>query len=122
MTSLKEETKEKMLPAPWNRIHGAIWLLGLAFIAWKNWWWPGILVLVAISALIQALMRVQLSKKDLQQQIAVERTNIDQGRAKWLPGLCPNCGGPLSISTVVWTGPDSADCPYCSAKLRKSGE
>ena len=31
---------------------------------------------------------------------------------------CPNCGGPISVDTVRWTGPSTADCPYCSANLK----
>ena len=40
---------EKNLPMPWRKVQGAIWLIGLAILAWQDWWWPGILILVAIS-------------------------------------------------------------------------
>jgi hypothetical protein len=96
-------------------------LLGLALIAWRGWWWPGILVLVAISALIQAAIRAHLSTRDSKQQVALKQAEIDRDRAKWLPDICPRCGGPLSVSTVRWTGSDTADCPYCSANLHQPG-
>jgi ribosomal protein L40E len=37
-------------PARWGGIAGGLFLLGLALIAWRNWWWPGILVLVGLTA------------------------------------------------------------------------
>ena len=48
---------EDALPVPWQRIQGAIWLLGLAIIALRDWWWPGILVLVALSGLTRQKLR-----------------------------------------------------------------
>jgi hypothetical protein len=41
--------------ARWGGISGGLFLLGLALIAWRNWWWPGILVLVGVTALISGL-------------------------------------------------------------------
>ncbi len=34
---------------PWGNIQTVVWLVGLAILAWHGWWWPGILVLVAVS-------------------------------------------------------------------------
>lgn len=113
------QTKEKPLSMPWQRIQGAIWLLGLAVLAWQDWWWPGILVLVAISGLAQAAIQLYLSRQEEQKQQLGEAQKLAQERAGWIPDLCPNCGGPLSVSTVNWTGPTTADCPYCKANLKK---
>jgi hypothetical protein len=113
------QTKEKTLPAPWQRIQSAIWLLGLAVLAWQDWWWPGILVLVAISGLAQAGIQLYLSRQEEQKQQLGETQKLAQERAGWIPDVCPNCGGPLSVSTVNWTGPATADCPYCKANLKK---
>jgi hypothetical protein len=33
-----------------------LFLLGLALIAWRNWWWPGILVLVGVTTLTSGLI------------------------------------------------------------------
>ena len=51
----KHKEKQK-LTGPWRNIHGAVWLIGLAVIAWQGWWWPGILVLVAISMILEAVI------------------------------------------------------------------
>ena len=45
------------LRGPWRQIQVALWLVGLAILAWKGWWWPGILVLVALSAILQAVIQ-----------------------------------------------------------------
>jgi hypothetical protein len=103
---------EQELPVPWQRIQTAIWLLGIAILAWQDWWWPGILVLVALSALAQGIVQLYYTRKKEEQQLT-------QKRSVWLPSSCPNCGGPLSVSTVNWTGPDTADCPYCKANLKQ---
>jgi hypothetical protein len=40
----RHERKTRLV-GPWRNIHGAIWLIGLAILFWKGWWWPGILIL-----------------------------------------------------------------------------
>ncbi len=118
-----DKAEEQELPPDWKRIHGAIWLIGLAILAWQNWWWPGILVLIAISGLVQAAIQMHLSNQSKAQQAASEATSaadsLVKERAEWLPSICPNCGAPLSVETVHWTGPATADCPYCKANLKK---
>lgn len=115
----KNDREEIELPYPWQRIQGALWLLGLAVIAWQDWWWPGILVLVAISGLTQAALQLYFSRQEEAKTAVNEQTRLQQERSAWLPSVCPNCGGPLSVATVHWTGPDTADCPYCKANLKK---
>ena len=44
-------------PARWGGIAGGLFLIGLALIAWLNWWWPGILVLVGLTAILGAVLR-----------------------------------------------------------------
>ena len=39
-----DKAAEPELPQPWKRIQGAVWLIGLAILAWQGWWWPRILV------------------------------------------------------------------------------
>jgi hypothetical protein len=41
----------------WGGLQGAIWTLGIAVIAVFNWWWPGMLVLVGLSAILGAISR-----------------------------------------------------------------
>lgn len=38
-------------------------------------------------------------------------------RVELLPYTCFNCGAPLSVDSVKWTGAQSADCPYCGVNL-----
>jgi hypothetical protein len=106
-----QKPKEVKLPPHWQRIQSAIWLIGLAILFWQDWLWPGILVLVAISGLVQGGIQLYVSRQAEERQLA-------ERRAEWLPSLCPGCGGPLSVATVNWTGPTTADCPYCKANLK----
>ncbi len=104
------------LPRPWRRVHSAVWLIGLAILAWKGWWWPGILVLVAISGLVEAGISLALGRSaDNDEQAQALTPPAD---ASWLPSTCPHCGAPLSVQAVRWTGPRSADCPYCNSHLK----
>ena len=114
----KRQPAEPELPVPWQRIQGALWLMGIAILALTNWWWPGILVLVGLSGLAQAGLQLYFSRKSETQQVQEEAQQLDVQRAAWLPAVCPTCGGPLSMTTVKWTGPATADCPYCSAQLK----
>jgi len=94
-------------------------MLGLAIIAWQGWWWPGILVLVAVSGLVQAAIQLYLTRDEGAKLAADQEKQLEKERADWLPDVCPNCGGPLSVSTVNWTGSATADCPYCKANLKR---
>ena len=40
----------------WGGLQGAIWTLGIAVVAIFNWWWPGMLVLVGLSAIVGAIL------------------------------------------------------------------
>jgi hypothetical protein len=115
-----EKAVEPELPASWKQIQSAVWLIGLAILAWQDWWWPGILVLVAISGLVQAGIQMVLSNQSKAQQDLSVAKDLAKERAEWLPSICPTCGAPLSVSTVHWTGPATADCPYCKANLKKT--
>jgi hypothetical protein len=115
-----ENAADAELPASWKQIQSAIWLVGLAILAWQNWWWPGILVLVALSGLVQAGLQMYLSKQSQTQQEIGQAKDLAKERGEWLPSICPACGAPLSVSTVNWTGPATADCPYCKANLKKT--
>ena len=44
-------------PARWGGVQGGLFLIGLALIAWMNWWWPGILVLVGVMAIFTTVLR-----------------------------------------------------------------
>jgi hypothetical protein len=125
----RHEQKPKLV-GPWRNLHAAVWLIGLAILAWRGWWWPGILVLVAISMVIEAiLMQVapQAFEKTDQPQpppIASEppapsavTSQVPGHPLELLPSVCSRCGGPIRGHEVKWTGLESADCPYCGANL-----
>ena len=123
MSKDKKEEKPE-LTGPWHSIHGAIWLIGLAILAWKGWWWPGILVLMAISGIAESLIRQYApdAVEKAKQPVLVESqkfttTSPADHRLELLPTTCPNCGGPIRGHEVKWTGFQSADCPYCGANL-----
>lgn len=108
------------LPVSWQRIQGAIWLVGIAILAWQGWWWPGILVLVAISGVFQAVVQMYLGRKEGETAATAQAAQLAQQRAAWLPPTCPQCGGPINVDSVRWTGENSAICPYCNANLKPS--
>jgi hypothetical protein len=122
----KQKQKPKLV-GPWRNLHGAVWLIGLAILAWQDWWWPGILVLVALSMALEGLLMVyapQAFEKEVQPASpAPEATPLTstpstaEHRLELLPSVCPTCGGPIRGHDVKWTGPQSADCPYCGANL-----
>ncbi|MCX6049308.1 MAG: hypothetical protein NT075_29755 [Chloroflexi bacterium] len=102
------------LPAPWEKVQSAIWLIGLAILAWRGWWWPGILVLVAISGLTQAFLSQYVNRAAESKQLVYTRTT-------GLPKNCPSCGGPLDATKVRWTSDNTAICPYCGTTLKIEG-
>lgn len=115
----KKKNDDEELPMPWAQVQTAVWLVGLAILAWQGWWWPGILVLIAISGLTQAVLRGMITRGETAKQQTSEEIRLAREQAEWLPALCPNCGGSLSVSSVNWTSPSTADCPYCKANLKK---
>lgn len=129
----KHKEKEK-LTGGWESIHAVIWMLGLAVIAWQGWWWPGILVLVAISILYEAAIKKLAPGSTITvmedeegnetmpaPQPLANPTPATQAkpihRSDLLPTNCPKCGAPTRGHEVHWTGDQSADCPFCGSNL-----
>ncbi|HOB53690.1 MAG TPA: hypothetical protein PK176_05965 [Acidobacteriota bacterium] len=119
------ETKEMQQPAgPWSSIQAVIWLVGLAVLAWHGWWWPGILVLVAISV-VSKRMVAAMAPPPLAAEPApaapvppIEAMSPAPAyRPNLLPDTCARCGGPVDGQKIRWTGPQSAVCSYCGARL-----
>jgi hypothetical protein len=127
----KKHKEKEELTGGWASIHAAVWLLGLAIIAWQGWWWPGILVLVAISVLFEAFVKsvspesVKTVARDVKETIFEPPTPMSGGEPsdnpvhhmELLPGNCPKCGAPTRGHEIHWTGPRSADCPFCGSNL-----
>jgi hypothetical protein len=130
----KHEKKQK-LAEPWRAIHAAIWLVGLYILFSQGSFWPGILVLLALSGIVEALIKkyVPGSSEDEDEAESPAKTpppvtQVPQAapeppatalehRLELLPSICPKCGGPIRGHDVKWTGPQSADCPFCGANL-----
>lgn len=124
-----EKEHEKELTGVWGGLHAALWMFGLAIIAWQGWWWPGILVLVGLSVLLEGILTqfvpqaYKEEKTDAAPAVFSSSSASAAGassaerHAELLPTNCPRCGGPTRGHEVHWTGPMSADCPYCGANL-----
>jgi hypothetical protein len=139
----KEEPKVRVL-GPRRSLHGIIWLVGLIILAVKGWWWPGILVLVLISFIYEAYLRRSAPQAYVEQspEENAPSTPPSEGSAtvdnpapvvasnpapaaplyplELLPPVCPSCNGPIRGHEVKWTGPQSANCPYCGTNLPMS--
>ncbi len=115
--SNSDDEDEPKLPFTWRQIQSAIWLVGLAVLFYTGNLWPGILILVAVSGLFQAAAGAYLSRQEEAQTQTTRAAELEQARTSWLPAVCPKCGAPISAKSVHWTGPASADCPYCTANL-----
>ena len=46
-----------------EEIQGGLWLIGIAVIVWQGWYWPGLLILVGLSAMVEGALRMLESKK-----------------------------------------------------------
>jgi DNA-directed RNA polymerase subunit RPC12/RpoP len=129
-----------MKPArPRRRLHAVVWLLGLAILAWTGRWWPGILILVAISILLEAAVKRNAPQEfeNVQPSAVTEKPEVFNApqvptemsapppqaspvqvhRTEWLPLSCPRCGAPTRAAEVRWAGDASAACPYCGSNL-----
>jgi hypothetical protein len=124
-------------------IQAAIWLLGLGILFLTDWFWPGILILIGLSILVNTLYKAELTAEippgdtenhaesakpeDAFQVKASEPAPPPPAQEAgappaWhdssiLPSRCPRCGAPVQENQVRWTGPKSAICPYCNDRL-----
>ena len=112
-----EDHVDPELSGAWKKVQTAIWLIGLAILAWQGWWWPGILVLVAISGLTEAALHWYVGKQQAEAAALVQQQEVVRQRAASLPDACPNCGSPISEESVVWKGVSTATCPYCGGSV-----
>lgn len=98
----------------------ATWTLGLAVIAWLDFWWPGIMVLVAISAIGSTVLGILEEQREQSNKEQASEQALHTARAETLPAQCPACGAPLSATTVLWRTATSAVCPYCQTTITRS--
>jgi DNA-directed RNA polymerase subunit RPC12/RpoP len=117
-----KDKDEPDLRGLYGAAQSAIWLIGLAILFWSGYWFPGILILVAISGITQALLASMASR---QEQKAAEQAALAasaRSAAMAVPANCPTCGAAVSAGTVTWTGPTTAHCPYCKAAILLKSE
>lgn len=107
----KRQKDKDALPPHWEKVHGAIWLIGLAILFTTNSIWPGILILVAVSGLAQAGITAYVKRNQESKTLEIERE-------QHLPEICPSCGSPLNPATVQWKGKQTAICPYCGSTVK----
>jgi hypothetical protein len=132
---MSDRKTKKELIGLWRSLHGVIWLVGLYILFTRGSFFPGILVLLAISAIYEGVLQ-RFVPDAYEEQSPVENgiaTSVPTGpdlkmaqpaplehRIDLLPQVCPNCNGPIRGSEVKWTGPQTADCPYCGTNLPMS--
>jgi hypothetical protein len=124
----RSRDRRPQLVGPWRSLHAAVWLVGLAILFLTNWIWPGILILVALSLVLEAVL-MQFAPQAFEDPDAAADMPAPAApttaaappapahRPELLPSNCPKCGGPTDGSNVKWTGPQSANCPYCGTNL-----
>lgn len=124
-----KKDNQKQLTEPWRNIHGAIWLIGLAILFWKGWFWPGILVLIALSTILEVVVMKMVpgsyqvgssEENDNGVPKPLESTRKDPDpvtHPELLPSSCPKCGAPVRAHEVKWTSEYSADCIFCGGNL-----
>ncbi|MBI3944038.1 MAG: hypothetical protein HY326_13560 [Chloroflexi bacterium] len=115
--------RRRKLAQPWKSISAAIFLIGLAILLSQGWIFPGILVLIAITGLVEAGIQILVPSAAVEnmQQSVGEDDAIPvlpaQEKRGTLPATCPKCGGPLNPDTVKWVSPTVATCPYCATPV-----
>jgi hypothetical protein len=119
-----------------HSIHTGIWLIGLGILFLTGRFWPGILILIGFSMLVEAMYSNRASSAPAENQktgtppppldgpippaLGSAYTPLEKAHdASRLPEVCPLCGGPVSRyeTELEWTGYDSARCPYCGTNL-----
>jgi hypothetical protein len=130
--NMSSKRSKKELVGIWRSLHGVIWVVGLYVLITRNFIFPGILILIAISAIYEGVLQ-RFVPDAYQEQVAVEEGNSGgtsanpaptmtppappEHRIELLPQVCPNCNAPIRGHEVKWTGPQSANCSYCGTNL-----
>lgn len=134
---MSSDKPKKVLSGPWRSVQVAIWIIGIYILWTRNLWWPGVLVLLGISLLYEAIVRryvpsaysperpeelntaqkMEAPASAVSTLEAPTATTPPDHPAALLPAVCPSCNAPIHGEEVQWTGPESASCPYCGSNL-----
>jgi hypothetical protein len=135
MYKMKRNSRMRKTVRRRGRFHAAIWLIGLAVLAITDRWWPGILILVVISVLLETTVRrgdqgegdeekpemVEEEKPEVAPapppRVETVAPPAEIHKGEWLPLSCPKCGAPTRAAEVRWIGDASAACPFCGSNL-----
>jgi hypothetical protein len=128
----KDKPKTKLVGV-WQVFHAVIWMGGLYYLFTRGQIFPGIFVLILISIIYEALLRrfvprayevveepkpePQVEDKPVISSVNFSSPPPAEHRIELLPQVCPSCSGPIRGHEVKWTGPQSANCPYCGTNL-----
>jgi hypothetical protein len=128
--NMSKNKNKRNIPELYRNMEGVIWMVGLAILAIKGWWWPGILILVAISTIYESVLMSAYPKPAEESfepagstPLAASSAPVSQPAPKVeyptasLPTNCPRCGAPARGHDVHWTSIHSADCAFCGANL-----
>ena len=129
------KTKKELIGI-WRSVHLVIWILGFYILFSRGVFFPGILVLLALSAIYEALLQrfvpgaYEVVTGENESSSVTDTispaasinasTPVVEHRLELLPQVCPSCNAPIRGHEVRWTGPQSADCPYCGTNLPMS--
>jgi DNA-directed RNA polymerase subunit RPC12/RpoP len=135
MYKMRRKIRTKRVLRRKGQFHAVLWLVGLAVLAITGRWWPGILILVVISILLEtAVKRGDHSDgaEEAPETVMEEKPEVTPSpisrvetvapapevhKTEWLPLNCPKCGAPTRAADIRWTGDSSAACPYCGSNL-----
>lgn len=122
-------------------VQSGIWLIGIGVLLLTGYWWPGILILIGLSMLANAMIpedapaRVDMPAPTPDVEESVPTPEAEAGippalgegysptppthSSALLPDVCPMCGGPVLAmqAELDWTGYQSARCPWCAVEL-----
>ena len=128
-----------------GNITAAIWLIGLGILALTDQWWPGILILVGLSMVVNAVIpavdgtprpsRPISDEEDHsyleeplveadgplppvdQPPLQVQIADPEPSFSGNLPSNCPMCGAPVDAHKVKSDFSGASLCSYCGANL-----
>jgi DNA-directed RNA polymerase subunit RPC12/RpoP len=112
-------------------------MIGLGILFFTGHWWPGILILIGISAVLGAVWRESnaptLPQNEWERPETPPAAPAPQPvvtpppapaapvnsapRVDLLPSTCPRCGAPVRSNEIKWTSTHSATCTYCGSNL-----
>src|SRR5690554_5533742 len=84
---------EQRFAAPRESISSAIFLIGLAALFYFDWFWPGILVLVGVTGVAEALLRQWLpDPEEIPLKVENPEGKPPSAPPLRIPARCPSCG------------------------------